>query len=331
MTNQDPRFPPALELAMQDGYEKFKSCIRFYGLFHVSFISFLCLQLLAFLLFFSYFSQSLTAACGLAFFFLTLFSYFVLLFFFQAKKPEQLLTIQSQFYNTCQSLIPFPSESSQSLLTLSGALEEFTLFLSEKEPIFYSSPLAIKALCPLVQKFKIWLHWKNFHQMKELLFLQSIEILISLIKQLPTNIEVHAGLAEAYSKLSRIYVHPKKINASHLTPWISPEYLSSSMNLQFLLYSNKAIEEFKILENLSCKDPWILAQLAEIYRLQEKAEEEIYQCEELLKLTPDNIELLFQLGVLYFQEGYSAKGLKIYELLQKSTSDRANKLIQHYN
>jgi len=103
------------------------------------------------------------------------------------------------------------------------------------------------------------------------------------------------------------------------------------MKQQFLLYSNKAIEEFKVLEDLSCRDPWVLAQLAEIYRLQEKAEEEIYQCEELLRLTPDNIELLFKLGVLYFQEGYSAKGLRIYELLQKDPSDKAIKLIQYYN
>lgn len=331
MLNQASRFPPSLEIALEEGYGSFKSCIRFYGLFHVSFISFLCLQLLAFLLFFSYFSQSLAAACGLALFFLTLFSYFVLLFFFQAKKPEQLLSIRAHFCNTCQSLLPFPEETSESRLVLSGALEEFSLFLSQQELLFYSPSISIKALSPLVQKFNIWLHWKNFHQMKEFLFLQSIEILVSLIKQAPIDIELHAALAEAYVKLCKLYIHPKKTDASNSLPWISPEYLSFSMNQQFLLYSNKAIEEFKILEDLACKNPWVLAQLAEIYRLQEKAEKEIHQCEELLLLTPDNVDLLFQLGVLYFQEGYSAKGLKMYELLQKDPSDKAGKLIQHYN
>jgi hypothetical protein len=47
------------------------------------------------LIFFPYFSQSLAAACALALFFLTLFSYCVLLFFFQAKKEEQFLRIRT--------------------------------------------------------------------------------------------------------------------------------------------------------------------------------------------------------------------------------------------
>ena len=330
MTTEENRFHFALEAAFQEGYDAFKSCIRFYGLFHVSFISFLGLQLLSFLLFFSYFSKSLTAACGLALFFLTLFSYFVLLFFFQAKKPQQLLTIRSRFCETCQSLLAIPKEDPESLLTVSRALEEFAFFLGKKEPSFYASSFTIKALVPLALKFTIWLHWKNFHQMKELFLTQSIETIISLIKRAPTNLELHAALAESYTKLSKLYIHPQKIQEDTL-PWISPEYSSSFMNEQFLLYSGKAIEEFKILEDLAPKDPWVLVHLAEIYRLQEKAEEEIRHCEELLKLTPDNGDLLFQLGVLYFREGYSAKGLKMYELLQNDSSEKAGKLIQHYN
>lgn len=331
MTQQDSRFNPMIENAFREGYRAFHSCIRFYGAFHVGFISFLCMQLLSFLLFFSYFSQSLAAACGLALFFLTLFSYFVLLFFFQAKKPEQFLTIRSRFSQTCQAILPFTKEDPEFLLSLSRSLDEFALFLSQKEIVFYSSNHSIKALNPLIQKFKIWLYWKNFHQMKELLFLQSSELLVLLVKQLPTDLGVHAALAEVYTKLCKLYVHPKKINQASSLPWISPDYLGIPMKEQFLFYSKKAIEECTILENLAPKDPWVLAHLAEIYRLQEKAEEEIRQCEQLLELTPDNTELLFQLGVLYFQEGHSAKGLKIYELLQKEPSNKASQLIQHYS
>jgi len=331
MTTDENRFHAAPEHAFQEGYDAFKSCIRFYGLFHISFISFLCMQLLCFLLFFSYFSKSLTAAFGLALFFLTLFSYFVLLFFFQAKKPQQLLTIRSRFCETCHSLLNLSQEDPQALLRVSKALEEFALFLSKKELSFYASSFTIKSFVPLALKFKIWLHWKNFLQMKELFFQQSIEIIISLIKRAPTDLELHACLAESYTKLCKLYVHPQKMQTDGVLPWISPEYSSSFMHEQFLLYSGKAIEEFKILEDLAPKDPWILAHLAEIYRLQEKAEEEIRHCEELLKLTPDNGELLFQLGVLYFKEGYSAKGLKMYKLLQNNSSEKAVKLIEHYN
>jgi tetratricopeptide (TPR) repeat protein len=331
MTTEENRFHSALENAFQEGYNSFKSCIRFYGLFHVSFISFSCMQLLSFLLFFSYFSKSLMAAFGLALFFLTLFSYFVLLFFFQAKKPQQLLTIRARFCETSQSLLHLSKEDPQALLTVSRALEEFALFLSKKEPSFYASSFTLKAFLPLALKFKIWLHWKDFLQMKQLFFQQSIEIIISLIKKAPTDLELHACLAESYTKLCKLYVHPQKMQMESVLPWISPEYSSSFMHEPFLLYSGKAIEEFKILEDLAPKDPWVLAHLAEIYRLQERAEEEIRHCEELLKLTPDNGELLFQLGVLYFKEGYSAKGLKMYELLQNDSSEKAGKLIQYYN
>ncbi len=301
---------------LQEKYRSFQSCIRFYEIFHVSFISFLCLQLVAFLLFFSYFSKSLMAACGLALFFLTLFSYFVLLFFFQAKKPQQFTSLQSQLLSYLAQEDGF---------SRSQVLEEFEHFLASEESEFYRSSCIISALAPILQKFNIWMHWKHFHQMKELLLEQSIQELNSLVKKTPTNLEVHGKLAETYTKLCKLYLPPKDL------PWISPEYSSQPLKELFQVYSEKAVEEFKILEDLSGQDPWALAGLAEIYRLQKKAEEEISQCEKLLELTPNNSDLLLQLGILYFQKGYASKGLKIYELLQKDSAHKAEQLIQYYN
>jgi tetratricopeptide (TPR) repeat protein len=301
---------------LQEKYRSFQSCIRFYEIFHVSFISFLCLQLLAFLLFFSYFSKSLIAACGLALFFLTLFSYFVLLFFFQAKKPQQFSAIQLQLL----SFIP-----EEDTFLRSQILEEFEHFIAAKEVIFYRSSCLISALAPMLQKFNIWMHWKHFQQMKEILLEESVQHLNSLVKKTPTSLEVHGKLAETYTKLCKLYLAPKKL------PWISPEYSSLAMKRNFQLYSQKAIEEFKILEDLSDQDPWVVAGLAEIYRLQQKAEEEIFQCEKLLELTPNNSDVLLQLGILYFQKGHASKGLKIYELLQRDDVNKAQELIDYYN
>lgn len=301
---------------LQEKYRTFQSCIRFYEIFHVGFISFLCLQLVAFLLFFSYFSKSLMAACGLALFFLTLFSYFVLLFFFQAKKPQQFSSIQTQ-------LLSFMTQEDGFLR--SQILEEFEHFLATEEPIFYRSSCPISALAPILQKFNIWMHWKHFQQMKEILLEHSILELNSLVKKTPTNLEVHGKLAETYTKLCKLYLPPKTLS------WVSPEYASPRLKELFQMYSQKAVEEFKILEDLSDQDPWALAGLAEIYRLQQKAEEEICQCEKLLKLTPENSDLLLQLGILYFQKGHASKGLKIYEALQKDPSNKAEQLIQYYN
>jgi tetratricopeptide (TPR) repeat protein len=310
-------------------YQKFQSCIRFYGYFHIAFISFLCLQLLCFLLFFSYFSQSLVAAFSIALFFLTIFSYFVLLFFFQAKKPEQLLLIRSEFIDACEKQTAFSANSPEYLLTLSSALEEFSTFLGGQSFSFYTTSLSSKALAPLIEKFNIWLHWKNFHSMQEMLLLESAKRLISLIKQAPMDLEAHGNLAEIYMQLSKLYVHPKKLDLSFL--WISPDYFSSEMQEKFLFYSKKAIEEFKILESCSSSDAWIYAHLAEIYRLQERPEEEILQCEKLLEISAQNIEVLFRLGVLYFQQGMNAKALKLYETLLQESPEKAAALIEHYD
>lgn len=256
------------------------------------------------------------AACGLALFFLTLFSYFVLLFFFQAKKPQQFSSLQNQ-------LLSFLAQDDA--FSRSQILEEFTHFLASEEPVFYKSSIPIPALAPILQKFNIWMHWKHFHQMKELLLEQSIQELNSLVKKTPTNLEVHGKLAETYTKLCKLYLPPKNLS------WVSPEYVGPHLKGMFQIYSQKAVEEFKILEDLSSQDPWALAGLAEIYRLQEKAEEEISQCEKLLELTPDNSDLLLQLGILYFQKGHASKGLKIYELLQRDSSTKAEQLIQYYS
>lgn len=328
MTYEDSRLQDVFEKAFEEGAKSFLSCTRFYSFFHIGFITFLCLQLLAFLLFFSYFSQSLIAACGLALFFLTVFSYLVLLFFFQAKKPQQLLAICSRFEEICSIAFPFPKEQPDFLLSRAHAFQEFAFFLTEQELDFYDPLIPIASLRPLIQKFTIWVHWKNFHQMKELLLEKTVRSLIAAVKVLPTDEEIHATLAVGYINLCKLYVHPKKLHSS--LPWISPEYSSSSMKDSFSFYAQKAIEECKILQDLQPKNPWVLAHLAEIYHLQEKTQEEIHSCEELLSLTPNNTDLLFQLGVLYFQEGQPGKGLQIYKQLQEDCVDKAQRLIEYY-
>lgn len=319
------------ELAFEEGYQKFKSCIYFYGYFHIGFISFLSLQLLSFLLFFSYFSQSLVAACALAVFFLTLFSYFVLLFFFQAKKPEQMLSIRSNFFKACESHLSHYKDSSTALFMLCTDLHEFVSFLNTKESFFYTSPIPFQTIKPLAEKFKVWLYWKNFHELKELFFLLSIKQLVELVKQAPTDLEVHGNLAKTYLDLSKLYVHPEKSDSSALKVWISPEYTSIQMKEKFLFYSKKALEEFKILEEFSPNNPWVYAHLAEIYRLQGNLPLEIETYEKLLEASPANEEVLFRLGVLYFQLAYNAKGLKTYETLLQESPEKAKELIEHYD
>ena len=311
-------------------YSDFKDCSVFYARFHVAFLSFLFLQLFSFLLFFSYFSKLTVSAVALALFFITLLSYFILSFFFQAKKPQQFLSLREDFLNSCQKLYASNEDRHAVHLALSEAASTTSDFLTEQEDLFYSFGSLFSAIAPLIEKLRIRLHWKNFHSMKELLLLLSIEELISLIKYTPTNLEAHTALAQSYAKLSLLYIHPNKTRESSLI-WIPPEYSSAQMQNKFMSCSERAIEELKILQEYGSVAPWIHAKLAEIYHLQEKPQEEIHEHEELLKIAPDDQEVLFRLGVLYFQQGHNGKGLKIYEILQKNASTKAENLIEYYD
>ena len=311
-------------------YSDFKECSLFYARFHIAFLSFLSVQLFSFLLFFSYFSKLTISAFALALFCLTVFSYFVLIFFFQAKKPQQLLTLRKDFLNSCQQLYRSKNESDTIHLKLSEAANIASDFLTQQEEVFYSFGSLFSAIAPLIEKLRIRLHWKNFHAIKELLLLLSIEELVSMIKQTPTDLEAHASLAQAYSKLSLIYVHPSKTKEYSLF-WIPPEYGSNQMQNKFISCSDRAIEELKILQEYGAGAPWIHAKLAEIYHLQERPKEEIHEHEELIKLAPDDQEVLFRLGVLYFKQGHNGKGLKIYEKLQETLSDKTESLIEYYD
>ena len=116
-------------------YEKFKAHTKFYGLFHTLFISFLAMQVLSFCLFFSLLSKSLFAAIALALFFFTLFSYFVLLFFFQTKKPQQLLTLRQEFLDRCLPYLPPKEDPHSHQIPLAKAIDYFASLLDRKSVV----------------------------------------------------------------------------------------------------------------------------------------------------------------------------------------------------
>src|SRR5262245_26633332 len=86
-----------IERFSQEALSFFKQVTRHYALFHITFFSLAIFELFAFVLFFSFLTRSTIFAFSLAGLFLTAFSYFVLLFYFQAKKPQQLLELRSRF------------------------------------------------------------------------------------------------------------------------------------------------------------------------------------------------------------------------------------------
>ena len=60
------------------------------------------------------------------------------------------------------------------------------------------------------------------------------------------------------------------------------------------------------------------------------SEKEIKEVELLLKLRPQDKEILYRLGSLYFSQGLNAKGLQIYEELKRTNYKKAEDLISSY-
>lgn len=191
---------------------QFKEITRQYALFHITFFCLACCELFAFVLFFSFLTQSAILAFSLAGIFLTGFAYFVLLFYFQAKKPEQLLELRRSFLESCQASLPVEKMDNEYHLLLTHALHRLIHQLHGQESTYYALPASFHTLAPLLKKFSVWCHWKDLHQMKEILLLMVVKEQIELIKLSPSNLEHHAALASTYVALLQHYQDPSSLN-----------------------------------------------------------------------------------------------------------------------
>ncbi len=326
-----PVFDQQIDQFSNDALENFKQVTRQYALFHITFFSIAVLELIAFILFFSFLTKTTIFAFSLAGVLLTGFAYFVLLFYLQAKKPNQFQEVRTRFLENACSILSFEKNTPEYHLALAAALEYLLLTLHRQEYTYYSLPPSYKTLSPLMQKFSVWTHWKDLYQMKELLLLMIITEQIERIKLQPTHLEAHAHLAASYLTLSKLYLDPRKLYPEEEHLWVSPDYATLEMLEKFKRASRRAIEEYKILDAYVPNDPWVHAQLATIYRNLDLFYEEMREYETILKVSPNDPEVLFRLGVLYFKHGLSAQGLKLYEQLKKNSDAKADALIASYD
>jgi tetratricopeptide (TPR) repeat protein len=72
------------------------------------------------------------------------------------------------------------------------------------------------------------------------------------------------------------------------------------------------------------------AQLAYSYHDLKMPQEEIKEYETLLTLIPGDHEIIFKLGMLYFQQGLNAQGLRMYDQLKRTHFKKAEDLIKFY-
>ncbi|MDP1836233.1 MAG: hypothetical protein Q8K75_09965 [Chlamydiales bacterium] len=308
----------------------FRGVIRSYVWFNLFFLVLATIEIVLFIYGITWLTHSSTLAFSLAVIFLTIFSYFILRVYLQAKRPLQFIRLRDRFISACKSLIGYNAGIPEHHLALANACSRGASSLQGTEFSYYMPGKWLQFLSPLLERFSFWWHWEDVHQMRELLLLYAVDEHLQLVKCEPTNLEVHTALANAYVTLSGLYVDHKKGDGYDEERWMPDGPLAQELERKFRAAAERAIEEFQILNDYAPDDPWIHAQLAYSYRDLQMPQEEIREYETILRLRPDDRETLYRLGTLYFQQGFNAKGLRVYEELKGSNFKRAESLIKHY-
>ncbi|MBP9841429.1 MAG: tetratricopeptide repeat protein [Simkaniaceae bacterium] len=283
----------------------FKRVVRLYFLFHAAFILLFTLEVTLFFTFLIISPRSLEMGISLASFVLTAFTYMVLLFYMQTKKPLQLKSVERKFMHGCSSTLPPTMNTNDYHLFLAHAAFRLATTIDAHTDIFDSLPLSFRVL---FVKFSEWLHRSDVIFMKQHLLRSSIDHHLSLLKHDPTNIEVHGSLANTYLAFAEINRGSISVDAV-----------------------KRAIEEFLIIDHFAPDSPWVQAQLANCYHLIKDPLKERSCYETILNLNPNDKEILFRLGVLYFEQHLFAKGLEIYDHLRRFQPQKAEELISFYH
>lgn len=306
----------------------FDQVVKSYGIFTCLFLTLLAFEVILFAFFFTWLWQASILAISLSAIVLTLFAYFLLRIYFQTRKPLLLQRIRDDYAEACREFHAHREELPDSHIVQANAYTRLASTLQGREFTYYSLPHWMHWLQTSQEKLSDWWHWEDVLRMRELLLLAAVDEHLLLVRREPTSLEVHTALANSYVTLSGLYVDPRR-SANDDTWSSSPEVLADHRR-KFRVAAERAIEEFKILNDYAPNDPWIHTQLAYSYHDLQMPDSEIREYEIILKLRPDDRDTLFRLGRLSFQQGLNAKGLRVYEILQRYGDKRAEHLISYY-
>ncbi len=290
---------------------EFRRITHTFVTFNILYTAFFTLELFLFFFFLPFLTRSSIFAFALAGLFLTCFSYFVLLFYFQAKKPEQFIQLRDQFLRSCRQILSLPPGEAQHHLSIADALSKIASYLHDFEWNFYQVPKALQPFSKMISRFSAYCYGEDVFKLKLLLLQSAVDEHLKQIRTTPTDLEVHASLANAYVSLSKIYK-------------------GALLEEKYRVSARLAIEEFSILGQYAPNDPWVHEQLAVGYHDLGMPTEEMKEVETLLKLRPQDKEILYRLGTLYFKQGMNAKGLQVYEELKRGNFKKAEDLMTSY-
>jgi len=319
-----------LQKAVSSTLPNFDRIVKFYAYGALFFAALITVELIFLTAFFPFLMRSSIAAFPLAGLFLTLFTFLMARLWKETRKPERFQEFKTGYARACKKLIHYREGIPDHHFALAHAYQKLAAQLQGREYSYFRPPKWIDALTPTLEKVSCRFFWHDLHLMREILLKEAINEQIRLVKCEPTNLEVHAFLASAYVSLSSLYVDPRTREDYDDDLWIPQNKFTEELKEKFRRTAERAIEEFKVLNNFAPNDPWIHSQLAYSYHDLQMPEEEIKEYETILKLRPHDKETLFKLGSLYFQQGMNAQGLKIYESLKSCNFKRAEQLIELY-
>ncbi len=305
--------------------ERLARLLKRHALFHMAFFILGALEVFSIATFF--FLQSSGLAIALASIFLTAFSYFVLRLYLHTKKREQIINLRDLYIQSCKSYLHYQEGVSEHHLALANGVCKLASTLHDEEYNYYQLPSYLEGLQPALSKLSCFVHWRDVLIMRELLLLFAIDEYVKLVKCEPTTMEIHASLANAYVMLSCLYIDPKR---SEDEQWTPQQRYSEQMQARFEVTAKRAVEELNILSAYAPNDPWVHEQLAYSYHDLQMPEEEIKEYEAILSLQPEDMNILFKLGIRYFQQGHNAKGLQVYDELKRRRHLQAEELMRFY-
>lgn len=294
--------PSDVEAKLERICTNFHSLLSHYLLFHALFAFLALLEVGVFAYLLSISPKSIWLGSTLATMVLTGFTYFVLLFYYQTKKPEQMIDLREAFIRGLRENLPAELDQTESLLSLAQACRRGALEIDENFSGLDKLPLSLRTA---IKRLSHRLQKDDVREMKELLLKVSIHYHIQLIKHEPSDIEAHSSLAKSYLSLGALNEKGERLVL-------------------------RAIQEYKIIQSYAPNDPWVYAQLATCYKKLGDREKQAKAYETILRLCPRDKEIMFCLGLLYFEMDETAKGLRLYGMLRDLNFSKSEELINYY-
>ncbi|ANH78401.1 hypothetical protein Cs308_0230 [Candidatus Chlamydia sanziniae] len=290
----------------------------------------MALELSIFIYFFLFSGKTVVPAFCLACFFLTLFACLVFRLYLLSGKADVFEELSSEYLHATLALVKHKHNVVEEQAHLAAAATKLSVNLQNEEYTILPYVLRCLPQRDVIRKFSCFCFWEDYFLFRECLLQKAVDAYIKVVQAIPIDLGAHVSLADAYVALSGLYADPRKYPEFDSNYWVPPGRYSENIQEKFFATARRAIEEFKILNEYAPGNAWVHAQLAYSYHDLQMPLEEIQEYEIVLKLKPNDIETMSKLGILYFQQGMNARGLRIYEELKKRDYKKSQKLIKFY-